>query len=316
MKPHSPSGVIKKSILPIVWWRAHWSGAGTTRCCNWRTSKNKPRNFSGKRLASLRPSRRLKCSRWQGICREYGMLPPRKPKTASGCCGCSLRILRSRSRADPKQLLVHIRWQGGACTDICVQLPPNIADRVRYPAAVVDRVRDLAQSLPDVDIADRLNQEGQVSALGKPLTTEDVQWIRYRYQIPSGHARTAGGTDCSTSGRALRSQPQRGLLLDRSRCHSRRAGLTPECRIGLHSTTQMNRSFRDWVRNSCRIQIGILNAIGGRCIMKPPSGCQAFAPRRPAWGFPPASPASVRRSRSAVVLASLANAVSGSRGVG
>src|SRR5205809_5622451 len=26
----------------------------------------------------------------------------------------------------PKQLLAHIRWQGGACTDICVQLPPNI----------------------------------------------------------------------------------------------------------------------------------------------------------------------------------------------
>ena len=51
--------------------------------------------------------------------------------------------------ADQKQLLVHIRWQGGACSDVSVQLPPNIADRVRYPAAVVDRVRELAHSLPD-----------------------------------------------------------------------------------------------------------------------------------------------------------------------
>ena len=33
--------------------------------------------------------------------------------------------------ADQKQLLVHIRWQGGACSDISVQLPLNIADRVR-----------------------------------------------------------------------------------------------------------------------------------------------------------------------------------------
>src|SRR5215471_1211005 len=49
------------------------------------------------------------------------------------------------------------------------------------------------------------------------------------------------------------------------------------------------------------------------CSSREPSGCQAFAPRRPVWGFPPASPASVRRSRSAVVLGSLANAVSGSR---
>src|SRR5258708_14670385 len=35
--------------------------------------------------------------------------------------------------ANQKQLLVHIRWQGGACSDVSVQLPPNIADRVRYP---------------------------------------------------------------------------------------------------------------------------------------------------------------------------------------
>ena len=49
--------------------------------------------------------------------------------------------------ANQKQLLVHIRWQGGACSDVCVQLPPNIADRVRYPSAVVDRVRELAAKL-------------------------------------------------------------------------------------------------------------------------------------------------------------------------
>jgi len=74
----------------------------------------------------------------------------------------------------PKQILSHIRWQGGACSDICVQLPPNIADRVRH----------LAQSLSDGEVSDRLNQEGQVSALGKPFTGSMIQWIRYRYQIP------------------------------------------------------------------------------------------------------------------------------------
>src|SRR5439155_283167 len=83
-----------------------------------------------------------------------------------------------------KQLLVHIRWQGGACTNVSVPLPPNIADCVRYPSAVVDRVRDLAQSLPNAEIAERLNREGHVSALGKPFTGSIIQWIRYRYQIP------------------------------------------------------------------------------------------------------------------------------------
>jgi DNA invertase Pin-like site-specific DNA recombinase len=83
-----------------------------------------------------------------------------------------------------KQLAVHLRWQGGASSDLCVQIPPSRADRVRYPTAVVDRVRDLAQSLPNAEIAEHLNREGYVSALGKVFTGSMIQWIRYRYQIP------------------------------------------------------------------------------------------------------------------------------------
>jgi DNA invertase Pin-like site-specific DNA recombinase len=84
----------------------------------------------------------------------------------------------------PKQLVVHIRWQGGACTDRSVQLPPNVADRVRYPVAVVERVHELAQSLPDAQIAAQLNREGHSSAKGRPYSAKIIQWIRWRYQIP------------------------------------------------------------------------------------------------------------------------------------
>ena len=87
-------------------------------------------------------------------------------------------------KPNQKQLAVHIRWQGGASNDLCVQIPPNRADRVRYPAAVVDRVRDLVQSLPNAEIAERLNREGHVSPLGKRFTASMIQWIRYRYQLP------------------------------------------------------------------------------------------------------------------------------------
>jgi hypothetical protein len=86
--------------------------------------------------------------------------------------------------ADQKQLLVHIRWQGGACSDVSIQLPLNIADRVRYPFAVVDQVRELALHLPDREIADQLNREGQASAKGLPYTSKIIQWIRCRYRIP------------------------------------------------------------------------------------------------------------------------------------
>jgi DNA invertase Pin-like site-specific DNA recombinase len=87
-------------------------------------------------------------------------------------------------KPQPKQLLVHIRWQGGASTDRSIQLPLNIADRLRYPTAAVERVRELAQGLLDVQIADQLNREGLSSPRGKPYTTRIVQWIRWRYQIP------------------------------------------------------------------------------------------------------------------------------------
>ena len=83
-----------------------------------------------------------------------------------------------------KQLLAHIRWQGGACTDLCVQLPPNIADRVRYPLAVVDRVRDLAHRLLDAEIADQFNREGNASPTGKPYTAKMIKWIRKCHRIP------------------------------------------------------------------------------------------------------------------------------------
>jgi hypothetical protein len=86
--------------------------------------------------------------------------------------------------ANQKQLLVHIRWQGGASTDVSVQLPPNIADRVRYPAAIVDRIRALARDLPDGEIADLLNREGYASAKGKVYTVKIIQWIRCQHRIP------------------------------------------------------------------------------------------------------------------------------------
>jgi DNA invertase Pin-like site-specific DNA recombinase len=87
-------------------------------------------------------------------------------------------------KSAPKQLLVHIRWQGNACTDLSLQLPPNVADRIRYPAAVVDRVRDMAHNLMDAEIANQLRQVGHTSITGKPYTASIIKWIRFRYRIP------------------------------------------------------------------------------------------------------------------------------------
>ncbi|MGF1613176.1 MAG: helix-turn-helix domain-containing protein, partial [Gammaproteobacteria bacterium] len=87
-------------------------------------------------------------------------------------------------RHGEKQAVLHVRWKGGACQAILVDLPPNIADRLRYPAEVVEQVRTLAQTLSDDPIATQLNQQGDRSATGKWFTASMIQWIRYRYQIP------------------------------------------------------------------------------------------------------------------------------------
>jgi DNA invertase Pin-like site-specific DNA recombinase len=84
-----------------------------------------------------------------------------------------------------RQVILHTHWQGGACSDIVVNLPLRMPDQIRYPTAIVEKVRVLSQSLSNPQIAARLNQEGLRSPYGKPFTVAMIQWIRYRYEVPS-----------------------------------------------------------------------------------------------------------------------------------
>ena len=63
-------------------------------------------------------------------------------------------------RAAPKQLRLHMRWQGGALSEVAVSLPLSRPDQVRYPPATVERIKTLAATLDDAQIAAQLNQEG------------------------------------------------------------------------------------------------------------------------------------------------------------
>ncbi len=84
---------------------------------------------------------------------------------------------------DRRQVIMHVRWQGGACTDITVDLPKPVADAIRYPTATVDHIRLLAQTLSDPQIVARLNHDGLRSPTGKPYTLAMVKWVRYKYAI-------------------------------------------------------------------------------------------------------------------------------------
>jgi len=155
--------------------------------------------------------------------------------------------------ANQKQLLVHIRWQGGACSDVTVPLPPNIADRVRYPSAVVDRIRELARTLPDGEIADQLNGEGQASAKGRPYTVKIIQWIRCRYRIPPAELKKPEELTVQQVAKRFGASDQVVYYwIEHSMIQSRRVNPGMPHWITLSDTDEQR--LREWVRKSRRIQ--------------------------------------------------------------
>jgi len=155
--------------------------------------------------------------------------------------------------ANQKQLLVHIRWQGGACSDVSVQLPLNIADRVRYPSAVVDKVRELARHLPDCEIADQLNREGQASAKGLPYTSKIIQWIRCRYRIPPAEVKRSEELTVQQVARRFGTSDQVVYYwIGHKVIRSRR--INPGMPHWITLSAADERKLREWVRKSSRIQ--------------------------------------------------------------
>jgi DNA invertase Pin-like site-specific DNA recombinase len=83
-----------------------------------------------------------------------------------------------------KLLFLNVRWQAGPLQQIQVTLPPNAADKVRYPAAMVEKVRALTmQYADDKKTIALLNEQGLLGAKGRPFTLHMIKSIRYKYQI-------------------------------------------------------------------------------------------------------------------------------------
>lgn len=111
--------------------------------------------------------------------------PTTKTKDRKRMLRLLIKDITVEKTTEPKQALLHIRWQGGACETLAVDLPRRIQDQIRYPQEVVERVRRLAEMQSDDQIAATLNQEARLSAKGKPFTVAMIAWIRYRHRIPS-----------------------------------------------------------------------------------------------------------------------------------
>jgi hypothetical protein len=152
-----------------------------------------------------------------------------------------------------KELTLHLRWQGGACEDLHVQIPPNIADRVRYPSPTIEKVRELARSLPDAEIAHELNEQGMLSAKGKRFTVPMIKWVRYKHGIPAAPIKREGELSVKQLAHKFGVSP--GVVyywIERNIVTVRRTNNGARCWITLDADRE--RELSEWVSQSNRIK--------------------------------------------------------------
>ena len=84
-----------------------------------------------------------------------------------------------------RRVKLQIRWQGGASEEIIVEIPPSAPDKWRHSPQIVERVREMAKTLTDQQIAAQFNEEGLKSNKGNAYTASGIAWIRYKHSIPA-----------------------------------------------------------------------------------------------------------------------------------
>jgi len=152
-----------------------------------------------------------------------------------------------------RKALLHLRWQGGAVEDLSVEIPLPAPDKVRYPQAIVDRVRALASSLSDPQIAAALNQESVLSARGKLFTPSMIKWIRHRHAIPVPSLK--GPKELTVGEVAIRLNVGRNVVyywIERGHLPARK--LSPGSPHWITLGTETEARLRAWVTNSNRIK--------------------------------------------------------------
>jgi DNA invertase Pin-like site-specific DNA recombinase len=92
-------------------------------------------------------------------------------------------IMVEKFKAERKVIL-HIRWQGGALEDLEIPIPPPAYAVWRHSDEIINRVRNLALTLTDRQIVEKLNSEGIKTNKGNAFTLNSIDWIRFKHKIP------------------------------------------------------------------------------------------------------------------------------------
>jgi len=87
------------------------------------------------------------------------------------------------------ELLIQIRFKGGAVQIHTLDLPKSAAEERRHSPEVVREVDLLLNKHTDSEVADILNDKGMLSGTGKEFNARRISKIRRAYRIPSRYHR-------------------------------------------------------------------------------------------------------------------------------
>jgi Recombinase zinc beta ribbon domain/Recombinase len=101
-----------------------------------------------------------------------------------------LKDITVEKQVGGRDVTLHVRWQGGACEDRGLRVPPGT--RLHYPKELLARIRDLAATRSDAEVAALFDGEGLRSPHGLRFTKEIIRMARYHFKIPAGLDRMPG----------------------------------------------------------------------------------------------------------------------------
>jgi hypothetical protein len=95
---------------------------------------------------------------------------------------CLIRDVTLDSFSQPGFSRITVRWHTGVTTTVTV---PRPKPGRHTSAALLERIRELAQSQPDDQIATTLNQEGWTTYTGQAWTRQRVAGVRRKNRLPT-----------------------------------------------------------------------------------------------------------------------------------
>lgn len=179
--------------------------------------------------------------------------PSTKAKDKKRLLQLLIKDITVEQLAERQTIILHVRWQGGACEDLKVTRLPKVADQLRYAEELVQRVRELSCELIDDQVAETLNREGRRPSKGETFTKSIVRWIRHKHRIPAPRLMRPG--ELTVWQVAEKLGVSRGVVyywIDYGVIEARRQNNGSPYWITLDAET--TEELRSWVRRSARIQ--------------------------------------------------------------